>query len=87
MPIEEALCQHARVLVDYHHPHADIPGVLVRDLKDSDSARTRPIIQLSNARCADCAAPLAEKDLSSRTAEGGDLFDPRFHWPRRPPGR
>jgi hypothetical protein len=80
-------CQHSNVLVDYLHPYADIPGVSVRELQESDPARTKPIMQLRNARCGDCSVPLAPEDLAHRVVEGGDLFDRRFQWLRRPTGR
>ncbi len=74
------ICNHDDVIVTYLHPHGDIPGVRVRDLKASDSRYTRPGMALADPRCALCGVHLRKNDLRQRIARGGDLYDGRFRW-------
>src|SRR5687768_12840553 len=78
-------CEHRNVLVDYDHPFSTLYGVSVSELRASDPATTRPIMELLNPRCATCGATLSRRSLRSRVRRGGDLYDPRFRWDFRHP--
>jgi hypothetical protein len=73
-----AACEHRTMIVDYAHPHGDIPGVRFRDLIASDPRSTRPVMSLHRPRCADCGQSFRAATLGNRIAPGGDLFDSRF---------
>ena len=73
-------CINPDIVVDYDHPHGLIQNVPVQDLRRSDPAVTRPVMELHNPRCAACGARMDAKDLGARMREGGDLFDRRFRW-------
>jgi hypothetical protein len=79
------VCRHEEILVDYLHPHAQIPGVRVKVLQASNPSVTRRSMSLINARCAACGGLLSRRELKSRTVSGGDLFDARFVWSDFPP--
>lgn len=78
--MEDPVCTHPTVIVDYLHPHSTLRSVPVTSLQESDPARTRPSMTLEKPRCADCGDGLLPFDLMLRTRRGGDLFDERFVW-------
>ena len=73
-------CVNPDIVVDYDHPHGLIQNVPVQDLRRSDPAATRPVMELHNPRCGRCGARVDANDLGARLREGGDLFDRRFSW-------
>jgi hypothetical protein len=73
-------CLHDEIIVDYPSPYANIEGVPIRDLQDTDPENSRPIMQLTNPRCAECGARLNADHLMYRIRPGGDLHDARFQW-------
>ncbi len=73
-------CQHENILVTYQHPHGDIVNVAVSKLRDSRTDSTRPIMTLTNARCANCGALISRREIRTRCKPGGDLHDARFRF-------
>ncbi len=73
-------CQHENILVTYQHPHGDIVNVAVSELRDSRTDSTRPIMTLTNARCANCGALISRREIRTRCRSGGDLHDARFRF-------
>jgi hypothetical protein len=56
-------CIHT-VIVDYYHPHGDIGGIAIADLKRSAPGESRPRMTIGNPRCTTCGKRLTRRDLA-----------------------
>lgn len=73
-------CQHKIVTVTYRHPHGDIVGASVAQLRATPPDQSRPIMTLASPQCADCGCALSRSQIIHRIVAGGDLHDPRFRF-------
>ena len=76
--VHQMECQHPNVSVTYVHPHGDIVGVVISDLRDSPPDSTRHVMTLKDVRCDDCGVSISRPEIAFRSKSGGDLHDPRF---------
>jgi hypothetical protein len=78
--MDNKVCRHENVIVDYEHPHGLIRDVAVKDLRLKPKEQSRPIMILLNPRCKLCGKSLSKQDIEDRLQQNGDLCDSRFRF-------
>jgi hypothetical protein len=78
--MDDEVCRHENVIVDYAHPHGLMRDVAISDLRFTPKEQSRPIMILLNPRCKLCGHSLSKQDVENRSQQKGDLSDSRFNF-------
>jgi hypothetical protein len=78
--MDNKVCRHEKVIVDYEHPHGLIRDVAVEDLRLKPKEQPRRIIILLNPSCEFCGKSLSKQNIKDRLHQNGDLCDCRFRF-------